>query len=206
MAASTAGCDQREALAEQSVGDLAERREASRALLAIERVPSMTRPTKPAAIRTGRGSGQGSGTCDRLRARRAGGGFDLRACGIRVAGRRRCGSRPGALRFARLRLDGGPRRHRGRCSFAAPAAPPASRRVPALHAFGASHRRSEPRLRGARRRGGRVVEGARLESVYTGNRIEGSNPSPSASSPSGLSTSFRANDESLQGFSPVIVP
>jgi hypothetical protein len=26
-----------------------------------------------------------------------------------------------------------------------------------------------------------VVEGARLESVYTGNRIEGSNPSPSAS-------------------------
>jgi hypothetical protein len=32
----------------------------------------------------------------------------------------------------------------------------------------------------ASRRGGRVVEGARLESVYTGNRIEGSNPSPSA--------------------------
>ena len=30
------------------------------------------------------------------------------------------------------------------------------------------------------RRGGRVVEGARLESVYTGNRIEGSNPSLSA--------------------------
>src|SRR5262245_55134707 len=30
------------------------------------------------------------------------------------------------------------------------------------------------------RRGGRVAEGARLESVYTGNRIEGSNPSPSA--------------------------
>ncbi len=29
-------------------------------------------------------------------------------------------------------------------------------------------------------RGGRVVEGARLESVYAGNRIEGSNPSPSA--------------------------
>ncbi len=27
---------------------------------------------------------------------------------------------------------------------------------------------------------GRVVEGARLESVYTGNRIEGSNPSDSA--------------------------
>ena len=32
------------------------------------------------------------------------------------------------------------------------------------------------------RRGGRVVEGARLESVYTGNRIAGSNPAPSASS------------------------
>src|SRR5918993_5529148 len=29
-------------------------------------------------------------------------------------------------------------------------------------------------------RGGRAVEGARLERVYTGNRIEGSNPSPSA--------------------------
>ena len=32
------------------------------------------------------------------------------------------------------------------------------------------------------RRGGRVVEGARLESVYTGNRIAGSNPAPSARS------------------------
>jgi hypothetical protein len=32
----------------------------------------------------------------------------------------------------------------------------------------------------ARRRGGRVAEGARLESVYTGNRIVGSNPTPSA--------------------------
>src|SRR5579872_6252428 len=31
------------------------------------------------------------------------------------------------------------------------------------------------------RRGGRVAEGARLESVYTGNRIVGSNPTPSAS-------------------------
>src|SRR4029078_11464046 len=29
-------------------------------------------------------------------------------------------------------------------------------------------------------RGGRVVEGARLESVYTGNRIAGSNPALSA--------------------------
>ena len=32
----------------------------------------------------------------------------------------------------------------------------------------------------ARRRDGRVAEGARLESVYTGNRIVGSNPTPSA--------------------------
>ncbi len=32
----------------------------------------------------------------------------------------------------------------------------------------------------SKRRGGRVVEGARLESVYTGNRIAGSNPAPSA--------------------------
>ena len=30
-------------------------------------------------------------------------------------------------------------------------------------------------------RGGRVVEGARLESVFTGNRNAGSNPAPSAS-------------------------
>jgi hypothetical protein len=41
-----------------------------------------------------------------------------------------------------------------------------------------------PRLRpshgSARRRGGRAVEGARLESVYAGNRIAGSNPAPSA--------------------------
>src|SRR3954454_4965557 len=33
---------------------------------------------------------------------------------------------------------------------------------------------------GRRRRGGRGAEGARLESVYTGNRIGSSNPSPSA--------------------------
>src|SRR5579863_8478818 len=36
-------------------------------------------------------------------------------------------------------------------------------------------------LVGARWRGGRAVEGPRLESVYTGNRIAGSNPAPSAS-------------------------
>ena len=33
------------------------------------------------------------------------------------------------------------------------------------------------------RRDGRVAEGARLESVYTGNRIVGSNPTPSANRP-----------------------
>ena len=33
------------------------------------------------------------------------------------------------------------------------------------------------------RRGGRVAEGARLESVFTGNRNAGSNPAPSARSP-----------------------
>jgi hypothetical protein len=32
------------------------------------------------------------------------------------------------------------------------------------------------------RRGGRVAEGARLESVFTGNRNVGSNPTPSATS------------------------
>jgi hypothetical protein len=36
------------------------------------------------------------------------------------------------------------------------------------------------RIMREQRRGGRVVEGARLESVYTGNRIAGSNPAPSA--------------------------
>ena len=40
------------------------------------------------------------------------------------------------------------------------------------------------RLKARMRRGGRVAEGARLESVYAGNRIAGSNPAPSASSPS----------------------
>ena len=45
---------------------------------------------------------------------------------------------------------------------------------------------TDPRLYSAAnsfRRGGRAAEGARLESVYTGNRIEGSNPSPSANKP-----------------------
>src|SRR6202020_340063 len=40
-------------------------------------------------------------------------------------------------------------------------------------------------LMGARRRGGRAAEGARLESVYAGNRIAGSNPAPSANAASG---------------------
>ena len=40
--------------------------------------------------------------------------------------------------------------------------------------------RRKARRRAALRRDGRVAEGARLESVYTGNRIVGSNPTPSA--------------------------
>jgi hypothetical protein len=42
------------------------------------------------------------------------------------------------------------------------------------------------------RRDGRVAEGARLESVYTGNRIVGSNPTPSAKY-YGISISYGAN-------------
>ena len=50
-----------------------------------------------------------------------------------------------------------------------------------LHARGRRCYRPRPRsLCGARRRGGRAAEGARLESVYAGNRIAGSNPAPSA--------------------------
>src|SRR5499427_10607689 len=46
------------------------------------------------------------------------------------------------------------------------------------------HSRGERAPYGARavRRGGRVAEGARLESVFTGNRNVGSNPTPSAKS------------------------
>jgi hypothetical protein len=44
-----------------------------------------------------------------------------------------------------------------------------------------------------RRRDGRVAEGARLESVYTGNRIVGSNPTPSATSAFTDSPSDRCN-------------
>ena len=51
----------------------------------------------------------------------------------------------------------------------------------AQRAFSARHPEEiSVRLRRMLRRGGRVVEGARLESVYTGNRIAGSNPAPSA--------------------------
>ena len=45
--------------------------------------------------------------------------------------------------------------------------------------------RADPTSGGCRR-GGRAAEGARLESVYTGNRIEGSNPSPSAKQARGV--------------------
>ncbi len=51
----------------------------------------------------------------------------------------------------------------------------------AQRAFGARpSEKTSVRLARTLRRGGRVVEGARLESVYTGNRIAGSNPAPSA--------------------------
>lgn len=53
-----------------------------------------------------------------------------------------------------------------------PLAPPMSFAYTPSHAAG--------HTRCAVRRGGRVAEGARLERVYTGNRIEGSNPSLSA--------------------------
>jgi hypothetical protein len=47
----------------------------------------------------------------------------------------------------------------------------------------------------AARRDGRVAEGARLESVYTGNRIVGSNPTPSARTQilRNLKTSIKVN-------------
>lgn len=44
-----------------------------------------------------------------------------------------------------------------------------------------------------------MVEGARLERVYTGNRIEGSNPSPSANRTAhALPTAQDASDERLR--------
>ena len=44
------------------------------------------------------------------------------------------------------------------------------------------------------RRGGRAAEGARLESVYAGNRIAGSNPAPSASEERTCSRRVSARD------------
>ena len=44
------------------------------------------------------------------------------------------------------------------------------------------------------RRGGRVVEGARLESVYSGNTIEGSNPSLSAINQDISQTIYKQNN------------
>ena len=46
---------------------------------------------------------------------------------------------------------------------------------------GRRRRKANAKARRRAWRGGRVVEGARLESVYTGNGIAGSNPAPSAS-------------------------
>src|SRR5262245_39987118 len=59
---------------------------------------------------------------------------------------------------------------------------PAGSILPDLPRVGRSR---APRMRG---RDGRVAEGARLESVYTGNRIVGSNPTPSAKAPDFFST------------------
>jgi hypothetical protein len=50
----------------------------------------------------------------------------------------------------------------------------------ALHALGRFATVPPSPACGAIRRGGRAVEGARLESVYGGNSIAGSNPAPSA--------------------------
>ena len=68
-----------------------------------------------------------------------------------------------------------------RCSLALAA------RRPIVRAIRGNPRRREVRRTSRTRecglrRGGRVVEGARLESVYVGNRIAGSNPAPSAKS------------------------
>jgi hypothetical protein len=54
-------------------------------------------------------------------------------------------------------------------------------RTPAKGSRWPSTRPAQPAGVKAMRRGGRVVEGARLERVYTGNRIKGSNPFLSAS-------------------------
>src|SRR5207245_7606955 len=51
---------------------------------------------------------------------------------------------------------------------------------PALRTAGGFAISNPRRPEWRRRRGGRAVEGARLESVYGGNSIAGSNPAPSA--------------------------
>src|SRR5207302_9007221 len=61
--------------------------------------------------------------------------------------------------------------------------PSAQKRGPALRAAGRFAISNSRRPEWRRRRGGRAVEGARLESVYGGNSIAGSNPAPSAIPP-----------------------
>ena len=62
---------------------------------------------------------------------------------------------------------------------------------------------------GARRRGGRAAEGARLESVYAGNRIAGSNPAPSATfrdkplTPQTIMFASSSSDDGALQFGPV---
>ena len=48
----------------------------------------------------------------------------------------------------------------------------------------------------------RVAEGARLESVCTGNRIEGSNPSLSANRPGGLQRGIGLTMDRARGYHP----
>ena len=60
-------------------------------------------------------------------------------------------------------------------------------------------KRRRARYSRRRRRGGRVAEGARLESVYAGNRIEGSNPSPSAIPAGAVSATLRNPRGSRKG-------
>src|SRR5437764_406901 len=61
-----------------------------------------------------------------------------------------------------------------------PPAPPSAPPGPRCALAGASLVSTTRRGRQAARRGGRAVEGARLESVYGGNSIAGSNPNDTA--------------------------
>jgi hypothetical protein len=80
-------------------------------------------------------------------------------------------------------LTGTPRRGNRRWRLAASPAPepggPAACWPLACQHTDRRYSAGHPRL-AQPRRGGRAAQGARLESVYTGNRIEASNPSPSA--------------------------